>query len=266
VCANCHSIWIISFFYKLTTGISFEIPYLTVNIADVGLVETKMNSRGEFYKLMSTYNNGNVLGICLLIIVSLYLSIEKISLFKILLFATLLLTLSRTVWIGMLLLFLFYTFNYLKIKPLISIFLFCFSMFFVMFILPFIVDLIGFDINFLYDKNLGNRIEQFSVLSNLSLFGNAQHVEDFKEIVYLSILGNFGILGSILFFIYITAPWIACKFFKIKNSMKWGIIIYIIICASDGCILHIPVMAFFWFNAFFALSEPNINHGSNVAT
>jgi hypothetical protein len=99
---------IFHFFYKLITGIYFEIPFLTINADDYGMTPTKMNLRNDYVsKLISTYNNGNIFGISMLIISPLYLSIEKRRIFVSLLGIALLLTLSRTVWIGSLFLLFF---------------------------------------------------------------------------------------------------------------------------------------------------------------
>ncbi len=54
------------FFYKLLSGKFLEIPFLTVNYHDLHLLETeKCIDRGGYFKLISTYNNGNLYGICL---------------------------------------------------------------------------------------------------------------------------------------------------------------------------------------------------------
>src|SRR5690606_38415621 len=64
------------FFYKLLTGSFIEIPYLTVNAGDVGEMEGKSIDRGGIFKLISTYNNGNVYGISMLILLPLYAYLE----------------------------------------------------------------------------------------------------------------------------------------------------------------------------------------------
>ena len=65
------------FFYKLGTGSFIEIPYLTVNAGDLGELEGKSIDRGGIFKLISTYNNGNVYGISILILLPLYAHLEK---------------------------------------------------------------------------------------------------------------------------------------------------------------------------------------------
>ncbi|MBA2246465.1 MAG: hypothetical protein H0W11_16040, partial [Gemmatimonadetes bacterium] len=65
------------FFYKLLTGSFIEIPFLTVNAGDLGALEDKYIDRAGVFKLISTYNNGNIYGICLLILLPLYVWIER---------------------------------------------------------------------------------------------------------------------------------------------------------------------------------------------
>jgi len=49
-----------------------EIPYFTINAADVGEVADKYNQRGNIMKLISTYNNGNIFGVCTLMFFPLF--------------------------------------------------------------------------------------------------------------------------------------------------------------------------------------------------
>jgi hypothetical protein len=242
------------FFYKLITGIYFEIPFLTVNADDYGMTHTKMNLRNDYVsKLLSTYTNGNIFGISMLIVSPLYLRIEKQRIFVILFGMALLLTLSRTVWIGSLFLLFLYFIKSLRKHPIllfipfvvIPIISYVISSFVIIFELPY---------DFLFDEELGGRISQLSVLSSPSLVGNL-NPDLMGEIVYLSVLRNFGIIGLLLFFLYILSPLIACKYFKKRNDLQKGIMVYLLLCAIDGAILLIPVMCFFWFISALALSD-----------
>ena len=67
------------FIYKIATGKLIEIPFLTMNWADLGEVADKHNNRGFVTKLISTYNNGNLYGICVLILLPLYCYLEAAS-------------------------------------------------------------------------------------------------------------------------------------------------------------------------------------------
>ncbi|MCK4632346.1 MAG: hypothetical protein KAT79_03695, partial [candidate division Zixibacteria bacterium] len=89
------------FIYRLVTGDWIEIPFLTVNYGDLGGLDYKHINRGGIFKLISTYNNGNIYGICVLMLLPLYERLEKKGWKVWIVKASLLLTLSRTVWIGL---------------------------------------------------------------------------------------------------------------------------------------------------------------------
>jgi hypothetical protein len=242
---------IVLFFLKILTGKSIEIPYLTVNIDDIGTLDTlKYNMRGSISKLVSTYNNGNLYGISLLILTPLYFERERFFLFKAILIMSLVLTLSRTVWIGVLLYtILFFSTKINTAKGWAVLLIAAFS---IIIFGPIILNLIGVNVGFLYDSGLGGRASQLTVFDNLSFFGDFNFV-GMGEIVYASILQNFGFLGVFLFILYLFSPILVYLFFKkqlVKNDSSnayWGLLIYCIIALSDGAILLIPVMAFYWF-------------------
>lgn len=246
------------FIQRIFTGHILEIPYLTVNIDDYGLIDQKHNLRGDIMKFTSTYNNGNIFGVCMLIFMPLYFSIEKSKIFKFILVMALVLTLSRTVWIGMILyLVLFISRNIKSVKGwAILIVSICSIIIFV----PVALSLMGQDVGFLFDKNLGGRSEQLSVFNDLTLFGNG-NFEGIAEIVYVSVLQQFGVIGLILFIIYMLNPVFLYisnkKNFNRNNTTFWGLIIYPFICLSDGALLLIPSAAFFWFLASYALRPTN---------
>ena len=78
-CILIAAIWgIFLFFWHTFTGHFIEIPYLTVNADDYGELEgTKHIARGFYFKLISTYNNGNLYGVATLILLPLYDLLEK---------------------------------------------------------------------------------------------------------------------------------------------------------------------------------------------
>ncbi|GGI51458.1 hypothetical protein GCM10011425_26700 [Mucilaginibacter galii] len=243
------------FVQKILTGKILEIPYLTVNIADYGHIDEKFNLRGDLMKLTSTYNNGNIYGVCMLLLTPFYIAKEPKKIFKILFFAALALTLSRTVWIGMIIFLLLIIIKNLKnIKGYITLGL---TVIGVILIVPLLLKFMNLDLNFLTDKDLGGRAHQLSILDNFTLFSAAKF-QGITEIVYASMLTNFGLVGLILFVIYILSPLITLYRYpqnRRLDNTHWGILIYVIICASDGAMLLIPVMAFFWFLSSYTLSS-----------
>ncbi|WP_461453528.1 hypothetical protein [Mucilaginibacter sp.] len=247
------------FIYKIKTGNDIEIPYLTVNFSDVGSLDDKYNLRGDLSKLISTYNNGNIYGICMLILLPIYLNIEKSLTLKIVFFLSMILTLSRTVWVGLLLYLILYVIS--QIKTAKSWGLLIFTLLIVYGGGNLFLNFIGKDTNFLFDSQLGGRADQLNVLDNLTFFGDF-NFDTITEIVYTSILKHFGLLGLLLFILYLMSPIIYYYRLKISNkdngsfvSIHWSIIIYALICFSDGAILLIPVMAFFWFVSSYMFKQ-----------
>ena len=93
---------IVLFVYKIVTGDWIEIPFLTINYGDVGLMDYKhINRGGDIFKLISTYNNGNIYGVCMLMLLPFYEQCEDKGWKTLIVKASLVLTLSRTVWIGL---------------------------------------------------------------------------------------------------------------------------------------------------------------------
>lgn len=235
------------FIYKQATGHFLEIPYITVNSADLGeLARSKFNQRGSVAKLISTYNNGNIFGVCTLMLFPVFYN-RTASKFKIfIVILALILTLSRTVWIGLIFYFLIiYRNKLLKLATL----------YFLGSVLLFIIGSIvmtryfqyGSLKGFILDSNLGGRILQIRKVNEITLFGNKAYTI-IDEIVYLSIFRQFGVVGLLLFCVSFFAP--IYLFLQTKNNnfiYFLGVLTYLFVCLSDGCMLLIPTMAFFYF-------------------
>lgn len=235
------------FFFKLITHNWIEIPYLTVNAADYHKLDDKYIDRGGgIFKLISTFNNGNIYGISMLLLLPLYDLVEKSKIFKFIVKSSLIFTLSRTVWIGLFLYEFFfkaYIFNIYK-KPIRNLIVIIASISLLM-LIP--VLMVGNNFE-LFDKNLGGRLGQLSVLNDMHIFTNNEF-RGINEIVYLSIMREFGLFGLLLYLVGILS--IICFSYSSKNVYKRSIVaglsIYLIISLSDGALLFIPVMLYFWF-------------------
>lgn len=269
------------FFYKLYTGSFLEIPLLTVNYGDVGELEDKHIDRGGVFKLISTYNNGNIYGVCILMLLPLYEFLEYSKLKRILVKTSLILTLSRTVWLGVIIfevLKFFYISNLsaskrlssfsnffmmwkIKRKDFIGLFFAIFGILFFCLSVFYMVFMMGRNSSFLFDKSLGGRLEQLDVFDKFNWLPQKEFVH-ILEIVYISVLNSFGFFGMLSFILFMLAP-VVCGFLRkivfvrssCKKSIMSGLIIYIVLAMSDGAFLYIPVMAIYWFLVSLLLSK-----------
>ena len=250
------------FFYKFYTGSFIEIPLITVNAGDVGQMEEKHINRGGIFKLISTYNNGNLYGVCMLMLLSFFNYFEKKTYKKAILKFALLLTLSRTVWVG-LILFEVLNFIFLKKKTTRSIITISAVMIIVFTAILVGLSLLDRDITFLADRSLGGRTGQIEVLANSTLLPDLNvSFEVVREMVYFSIIENFGWIGLPLFLLYLSTPLLLFLIRKVpqaqtmtKKTLALGLALYHIAAFVDGAILYIPVMAIYWLVVVLLLSD-----------
>lgn len=240
------------FFYRIATGNFLLIPFLTSNFHDMDSIEiAKCIARGDLFKLFSTYGNGNLYGICLLMLLPLYQLVEESFLKRSIVKLSLLLTLSRTVWIGLLFEEIL---RHLYIhKPTFSTLIrFASRILVIGLMIGLALAYLNYDVSFIFDPTLGGRSELLDVFSEWTWVG-AQPFEGISEITYLSVLKSFGLLGLIFFLAAITSPlWVYVFFTKtqtspLQRSLITGLCVYLFISCSDGAILYIPVMVFYWF-------------------
>ena len=241
---------IVLFFFRIVVGKFLYVPLLTANLHDLNILElTKCISRGNLFKLISTYNNGNIYGICILMILPYYQTIEQNRWKKRVVKLSLILTLSRTIWAGLLIEELMTRFF---IHPLtrqtVVNFLYRWGVFIGS--IGIVLYYLNYDVSFAFDSTLGGRIRQFESIADISWLGQFSFVA-FEEIIYLSILKNFGLLGLFSFILSMTIPLgiylMTSKPSPDKKSLFSGLFLYLIMACSDGAILLIPVMAFYWF-------------------
>ena len=238
---------IVLFFYKIIFGEFLEIPGLTSNFSDYGtLEETKFIDRGGIYKLISTYGNGNLFGICIMFFYPLFLTYEPSILRRWTCRIALVLTLSRTIWIGLIIAEIIHLFILPKIKKTISVALLLLMIFSANRFMESFQD----KNNFLLDASLGGRDEQLHVFNNLTFIG-AGGFDGIYEMVFLGILKSFGVLGLFTFTFAAIFPLIYSLFKPntiIQKQLLIGIFLYGILSISDGAILLIPVMYFYYFS------------------
>ena len=248
------------FFWRPLTGHLIEIPMLTVNLADYGQIElTKHIARGAFLKLISTYNNGNVYGVATLILLPLYSLLERRRGRRITVRLALLLTLSRTVWAGLVVeqllslarpgLELAMTFPRVDLRRAIKPLVFVAGTAVAILVALFASS---YSLTFLFDPTLGGRIGELNSFRVATMLPN-QPVDGFAEVLFASALAVYGYVGlwSLLLLFFFPMLLVVLRPVLLedpaRNAAAKGLILYVIVASSDGATNLIPVMAFYWF-------------------
>lgn len=245
------------FLFKQVTGRWIEIPYLTVNVADVGQLDDKLIRRGAFFKLISTYNNGNIFGVCVILMAPLYCLLEERRILRSALYVALFLTLSRTSWIGMALVFVFRSLSR-GVRPSTILYILL-SGVLAIFVMSFTVTAMGRDMSFLWDRNLGGRVAQLDVLSDMRIIPYEMFTS-LPEIAYLGVVKFFGIPGFFLFVAYLAVVPVILWLEGVPPlslspaaACQQGLLIYMVLACSDAAFGFIPVMMVFWMIAGLGL-------------
>ena len=252
-----------NFFWRPVAGFFVSIPLLTSNYGDLDPSFTKNIARGFFFKLISTYNNGNIYGAATLILINLYDLHTPQRWRRWIVRVALALTLSRTVWAGLifdLLLSLGSTslrevrrFPWLDLRKVRTpLFLILFT----------VIAIIGVTAatgltdrggTFLLDPTLGGRAGTVTRLSSVPLIPDGVGLFSIAEIVYASAAIDFGYIGAPTIALALCSPLIVLlgDMSALDNPTRRaalrGLILYSLVCFSDGAIDLIPTMAFFWF-------------------
>jgi hypothetical protein len=250
------------FFWRPITGINIHIPFLTTNGSDVGdPALTSNNTRGFLFKLISTYNNGNIYGAATLIILRLFEVAAPRRWQRWTVRTALFLTLSRTIWAGLLfnellslgatILTQAQSFPRIKLGPTARIVLVA------VIIAPISLAAFQFmrlaEASFLLDPTLGGRIYQFQHLGRTPFFHNYRSDFMFTEIVYLGAINLYGYAGALAITLLLLAPLGILLLDKralkdpLRRAAFKGLVLYAFLCTSDGAIALIPVAAFYWF-------------------
>lgn len=262
LCILIAALWgLFLFFWRPFMGYFIEVPLLTVNLADYGQLETtKYIQRGFFFKLISTYNNGNIYGVCMLMMVPLYNILEKSRWRRWAVKLSLLLTLSRTVWVGLIFAELlpvlslisrqFVTFPRLRLKGAVKSILMV-ALTFTMVIASLLFNSTA-SLDFLFDPSLGNRASTLNDIFTAPLLPD-HGLNFFSEIVYASAARELGLVGFVAFILLMLGPALLLMFdtsalsSPARNAAFKGLMLYAVVAGSDGGINYIPVLAFYWF-------------------
>jgi len=260
-CILLAALWgIFNFFWHPFTGHFIEIPYLTVNAGDYGTLEyTKHIARGLYLKLISTYNNGNLYGVCTLMLLPLYNHFETHRWRRWTLKIALLLTLSRSVWVGIvleqLLTSLVVLWRQIDTFPRIylgkatkQVMALCATIGFIFIGLIFNSS----SLSFLFDATGGGRVQKLSGLFQATLLPN-RPLWSFDEIVYVSAAEYWGYSGLVAVCLILCGPLLllfvdsSALTSPTRRAALKGLVIYMVMAGIDGGIVFIPTMAFFYF-------------------
>lgn len=240
-------------------GSAIEVPYITVNSDDVGHIWEKHNMRTNLMKLVSTYNNGNIFGICMLLLGPLFWALKPRRTLRLIYLAALFLTLSRTVWAGMLIWLVLWEPVYRR-RPVSMLLRSPVHLLTAIVLGGSGVFVLSKGMDFLFDQNLGGRLQALPDVQ-VTLFGPDLPFLGIGELTYTSFLQNFGLAGLAAFVAWLAAPIVACLTAEglgalgpLRRAALVSLTVYMVVCAVDGAFMLIPVIALYWLVASYLLN------------
>ncbi|GHB09894.1 hypothetical protein [Salinicola rhizosphaerae] len=246
------------FVFKIGTGQYFSIPMLTTTFGAELTLEAKMNDRGGLYKLFSTYNNGNIYAVCMIMLLPVYTVIEKRRYWVILAMLSIMLTLSRTAWA---LLMVYCVFEYLIFNRAISVkrlILICAAL---CLVVPGIIGLLGImgqDVTFLFDSNLGGRAAYLSYFFDAGLISTSPLTWSY-EIPYVSFAEFVGLISLIPFLMFFSNVISARSLFDVSRpvsrSASIGCVMYWVATFSDAALVLVPTFVIYSLLVMLSFSE-----------
>lgn len=249
------------FIYVIIRKKFFYIPYLTINAGDVSQFASGDPTKdiyrgGGIFKLISTYDNGNIYGAAILMLLPLYDLVQRSRVWRLVVRASLLMTLSRTVWFGLV---AYELIAALYVRKLRRITLFYILLFLAITLggVLYLLSFMHFGLGFVFDPTLGGRTKELHQIRAVLAPGDIVFP---SEIIYVNVLIGLGIAGLVGFLIAMLSP----IFIAVTGSMRndsyvktfvLGMGMLLICGFSDGPILLIPIMAFYWALAALALTR-----------
>lgn len=235
---------IASFAVYNTTGKVIGIPFVTTTGADVSLVADRHNLRGSMIKMFSTYNNGNILGVNVLIWGAVAAAGTTFSLMQ---FRSIcVLTLSRSVWLGLAAMELAHAFLRRSVRGI------AYSVAFVV-LLTVVVAAASISIgrdptDFLLDANLGGRVASFQ--ENLY---RSQKVGWTNESLYAASYLALGPLGAILLVATWVVPIVRGGTNRLQTNCRVALGVYMFVAAAEAAFNLVPTQASYWMIAGLAM-------------
>lgn len=249
---------ILLFLYKIATGQYFSIPLLTTTLGADQTLESRMNDRGGIFKLFSTYNNGNIYAVCMIMLLPVYSAIEKSRKWIVLLMLTIMLTLSRTAWA---LLLLYCIFEYLVFNKAVSVKKLILICVLLCVVVPGMIALLGVmgkDLGFLFDAGLGGRASYLAYFFNAGFISHVPLYWSY-EIPYVSIAEFVGLIGLLPFLMFFSNIMLARSLFNVNRPVSRGAcigcVMYGVATFSDAALILVPTFIIYSLLVMLSFSE-----------
>ncbi len=218
---------IISFVAFNAGGKVIGIPFITTTGDDISQVAVRHNMRGPVIKMFSTYTNGNILGINVLIWgpIAAFASLPCAIGYR----SICVLTLSRSVWVG---LFALEVIGAITEKSLMRIYRAMAGSFALLLIVVIASASIGKDpVSFLLDKDLGGRVTNLQ--NDLEVI-STQRIGWDSESVYAAAWLAFGPVGMLLLVCVWMLPIVMGGNSELQRVARLSLLVYMLIASVEG--------------------------------
>ncbi|MDF0489900.1 hypothetical protein PX554_17330 [Sphingomonas sp. H39-1-10] len=223
-----------------------EIRYITINAGELSSVFNKNNRRGALMKLISTYNNGNIFGACMVMLAPVYIYFEKSRAWVIAFLLSVVLSLSRSTWFGLIMVGMFMA---MSGQVRLSRFSFWIAAFASLALALYMMVTLGWSSDSLFDTDLGGRIEQWTTLT-LSPFGESTF--RIAEILYAGLLRSFGVIGFLIALVALVYPvgyalGQASRLSTLRRAAAAGCAGYLLVSFFDAAFIYPPTIVIYLF-------------------
>lgn len=242
---------LISFVAYNAGGKILGVPFVTTTGADISQVAARHNLRGPVIKMFSTYNNGNILGINLLMWgpIAAFASVPCAIGFR----SICVLTLSRSVWVG---LFAFEFIGAIAEKSLTRIYRAMAGTIALLVIVIIASSCIGKDpVSFLLDRDLGGRVTNLQ--NDLEVISR-QRIGWDSESIYAAAWLAFGPVGLTLMVCIWMLPIVMGGNSELQRVARLVLLVYMLIASVEGAFTLVPTQAVYWFVATIAMASPEM--------
>ncbi len=248
---------VISFVAFNAGGTVLGIPFVTTTGEDITQVAARHNLRGPVIKMFSTYNNGNILGINLLLWgpIAAFASMRCAVAYR----SICVLTLSRSVWVG---LFAIEVFGAVLEKSYFRVYRAIGGIAILLLVVVIASTSIGKDpASFLLDKDLGGRVTNLQ--NDLEVI-SSQRIGWDSESLYAAAWLAFGPVGVALLVAVWMVPIVLGGNTQLQQVARLVLVVYLLIAVVEGAFTLVPTQAVYWFVAAIAMSRPELVTLSNT--